>query len=462
MGGLFRRARRAHAIVFLCIVLAFGLAWPVRAEAPAFAGYPVISVFLNGAPVPAPVPAINLGGTAMIPLRAFAEALGLQVGWDGSRSAVTLSGPTGEGVRSLQEQLARLERRVQDLEVQAQRAREELTAQKAALERAQQTGVNVSAIFEGAKPSIVGLLVKTAAGRYAAGTGVVSWRAADGREAHITTNRHVLADYQEITAVLSDGRVLPGTFWVQDGDLDLAMIRIEGEALPAPLAVGKPAAVRVGDPVVAIGNPLGFRNSVSLGVLSGRGRFVDNTGYEYLQFDAAVSPGNSGGPLLDRDGRWIGVVTVKRSGAAVEGLSFAYTVDAIRTVIGINNRPDPSRSYLGGIFSESPAVSLGAVSTAGLTLILPDFNGPLVRAGLAQFDEIVAVNDQRMAALADLRQVVDTVLPYTRVMVKYRRGGREYEAPVVTGAVKHWETKPVLLQYQTFPDFRLEDWQGAF
>jgi len=114
-------------------------------------------------------------------------------------------------------------------------------------------------------------------------------------------------------------------------------------------------------------NPLGYTNSVSVGVLSGTGRSVGNGGYEMLQTDAPVNHGSNGGPMFDRKGIMIGMVTLKEVASSAEGLGFAISTAAIEQALDVDRR-DQMRNYLGEIVSEGLAVSLGAKSAAGLAI----------------------------------------------------------------------------------------------
>jgi 2-alkenal reductase len=162
----------------------------------------------------------------------------------------------------------------------------------------------------------------------------------------ILTNRHVVQDATELTVILNDGRQFPGTVYGIDTLTDLAIVTIDADDLPeAP--VGTSSGLEPGQLAIAIGNPLGYENTVTTGVVSGLGRQItasdaSQTSAEQLnnliQTDAAINPGNSGGPLLDRSGRLIGMNTaiISESGSSA-GIGGAIPVDLINRVVPQTN-----------------------------------------------------------------------------------------------------------------------------
>jgi S1-C subfamily serine protease len=157
---------------------------------------------------------------------------------------------------------------------------------------------------------------------------------------YILTNRHVVADSQSLVVELSDGEQFPATIVKQSDDQDLALIKIEAKGL-TPALIGDDASLQVGETVIAIGSPLGtFTETVTKGILSATGRTItvqdDATGRpvtltNLLQTDAAINPGNSGGPLLDANGRVVGINTAVSANA--EGLGFAIPISAAASLI---------------------------------------------------------------------------------------------------------------------------------
>src|SRR2546422_322175 len=149
------------------------------------------------------------------------------------------------------------------------------------------------------------------------------------REGHILTNQHVVHDAEKILVTFPDGRVLPGSVVGGDGDPDVGVIRVEGDGVK-PGESGAPDRLKVGQPVLAIGNPLGLSGgpTVTSGVVSSLRRSLDlgSGGLKVIQTDAAVNPGNSGGPLVDLEGKVVAINTVTIPYA--EGIGFAIPANA--------------------------------------------------------------------------------------------------------------------------------------
>ena len=359
-------------------------------------------------------------------------------------------------VQALEERVAQLEARLREAEATIDRLLQEVGAVTAAQ-------LPVNAVYNQVRPSVVGLLVQAADqwGRaaYRRGTGVVAFKDPGGSGVQVLTNRHVVEGATVILVLFDDGRVLEGQLWAYDVDLDWATVLVRGDNLPEPVRWGDSTKLSIGDPVVVIGNPLGYRNSVSVGIVSGLGRSISNSGYSFIQTDAAVNPGNSGGLLLNRNGEMVGLVTTKVADVEVEGLSFAISTEALLQALAINKRESQSRAYFGVVVAESLAATEGANADAGLTVVALDPIGPLASAGVRVGDEIVAINGQPVRTLADMRRLVDTLIPWQdRFTVTFRRGPRRIEGEEVVYGVAATQTKPV----RRFMSRDLYDWEGAF
>jgi len=205
----------------------------------------------------------------------------------------------------------------------------------------------VVAVVDAVGPSVVSIRTNVRAGRRSgagAGSGVVI--ASDG---YVLTNSHVVHGAHDLEVSLTDGRRFAATLTGDDPGTDLAVIRVEAPALPAA-RFGQSARLRVGQLVIAIGNPFGFESTVSAGVVSalGRslrsttGRLIDNI----IQTDVALNPGNSGGPLVDSRGRVVGINSAVF--AMAQGISFAVPIDTATWVVPqLLARGRVSRAYLG-------------------------------------------------------------------------------------------------------------------
>jgi len=157
-------------------------------------------------------------------------------------------------------------------------------------------------------------------------------------EGHIVTNYHVVENAEELSVTLADGRVFPATTVGVDPSNDLAVIRIEADTLPQPVALGDSDGLRVGQFVVAIGNPFGQVGTLTVGVISALGRIIESPDGRFIgeaiQTDAAINPGNSGGPLLDLRGRVIGVNSqIVSPSRASAGIGFAVPSNTVRRVV---------------------------------------------------------------------------------------------------------------------------------
>jgi len=246
----------------------------------------------------------------------------------------------------------------------------------------------------------------------------------------ILTNSHVVHGARHVEVTLQDGRHLPATMVGDDPDTDLAVIRVTANDLPAA-TLGDSARLRPGQIVIAIGNPLGFQATVTAGVLSalGRslrsrsGRLMDNI----LQTDAALNPGNSGGPLVDTRGEVVGVNTAVILPA--QGLCFAIPSNTARWVAGrLIQHGRIRRGYLGvaaqTVKLHRRSVAEHGLATAGGVLVLSVERGtPAAAAGLEDGDILVALGEQPLASVDDLHRVL-TEHPSGRPMplVLLRRG----------------------------------------
>ena len=157
-------------------------------------------------------------------------------------------------------------------------------------------------------------------------------------DGHIITNYHVVENAEELAVTLADERTFLGTIVGVDPSSDLAVVKIDGEDLPQPVLFGDSDALRVGEFVVAIGNPFGQAGTLTVGVISALGRTIESPDQRFIgeaiQTDAAINPGNSGGPLLDLDGRLIGVNSqIISPSRASAGIGFAIPVNTVRRVI---------------------------------------------------------------------------------------------------------------------------------
>jgi serine protease Do len=268
----------------------------------------------------------------------------------------------------------------------------------------------------------------------AAGTGFIF-----DKDGYIATNNHVVAEAGKVTVTMYDGRELPAKVVGTDPDTDLAVLKVDaGKPLPY-VEFADSDTVRVGDPVIAIGNPFGLGDSVTAGIVSaehrviGAGRFDD-----FMQIDAPINHGNSGGPTFDLEGKVIGVNTAINSptGGNV-GIGFAIPSNLAQQIVqDLRERGHVVRGWLGahvqGIDEDlAKSLDLGNHKGALVSQVTPD--SPAAAAGLEQGDVILAYNGEPIKELRDLTSKVADTNPGTSAEMKVWRDGKEMNVNVEIG-----------------------------
>lgn len=229
---------------------------------------------------------------------------------------------------------------------------------------------------------------------------------------YIVTNNHVIEDADEISVVLADDTVLDAIIVGRDEKVDVALLKVESETdLPA-LKWGDSNIARVGDWVVAIGNPFGLSGTVTAGIISARARDIRVGSYDdFIQTDAAINRGNSGGPLFNLDGQVIGINTAifSPSGGSV-GVGFAASSNLIRPVIDdLRRYGRPRRGWIGvqiQSVSEEIALSLGLDRARGALVSQIVEDGPAVAAGIEASDIILSFDGKPIDKMQELPRVV--------------------------------------------------------
>ena len=258
-------------------------------------------------------------------------------------------------------------------------------------------------------------------------------------EGYMVTNYHVVAEAAEIRIQLSDGRVTePETIGV-DRETDLALLKINLGTVPA-VPLGSSSALRIGDVVLAIGNPYGLSKTVTQGIVSATGRgLLDLATFEnFIQTDAAINAGNSGGALVNTRGELIGINTaVLAQDSGTEGIGFAIPIDLVRGVveqIKLNGRV--IRGWMGlspDDLTSSERQARGLDDNAGILLQSVHENGPAYRAGLQRGDVVLSMNGEPILSRRQALLLAAGTDPGDAVEIVAMRDGERFSVTVIAG-----------------------------
>ncbi|MDQ2105421.1 DegQ family serine endoprotease [Azospirillum isscasi] len=246
---------------------------------------------------------------------------------------------------------------------------------------------------------------------------------------HVVTNNHVIDGADEIKVTLQDGTELPATLVGRDAKTDIALLKVKSDTPLPALEWGDSDAARVGDWIMAVGNPFGLGGTVTSGIISARGRDIHSGPYDdYLQLDAAINRGNSGGPTFTMDGRVIGINTAIYSpnGGSV-GIGFAIPSNIAKQVVAqLKESGQVARGWLGVKIQEiSPEIaeSVGLSQPKGALVAEVTPDSPAAKAGVRQGDVILAYGGKPVNTLRDLtRRVADTKAGDSVDMTVVRKG----------------------------------------
>jgi len=257
----------------------------------------------------------------------------------------------------------------------------------------------------------------------------------------ILTNAHVVEGADEVRVKLADRREFKGKIIGLDKATDIAVVKIDAKGLTT-VKLGDPSKIRVGEWVVAIGSPFGFENTVTSGIVSGTSRSLPEGSYvPFIQTDAAVNPGNSGGPLFNMKGEVIGINSAiySRTGGYM-GLAFAIPIDVAKTVEEqLVKTGKVERGRLGiGIqeVSASLARSFGLDKPAGALVSTVEKGSPAEKAGIKPGDVILGFDGKPIETSSQLPPMVAQTKPGTRSQVEVWRGGRKQTLGVAVGELK--------------------------
>jgi serine protease Do len=256
---------------------------------------------------------------------------------------------------------------------------------------------------------------------------------------YIVTNHHVVDGAKSIEVALDDDRKLPAKLIGSDPETDIALIKIEATGLPT-IPLGNSSALRVAEPVMAIGNPFGLDHTVTVGIISGTGRVIGAGRYDdFLQTDAAINPGNSGGPLINTRGEAIGIATsiISSRGGGFQGVGFAIPIDLAKPIVQqLRSAGRVTRGWLGvSIQPLTPelAKSFGIAEPKGVLVASVADGSPAERAGVKPGDVIVRYDGKPVDSPRALPPLVANTAVGKTVELTVVRDGSTRALPVTVG-----------------------------
>jgi len=262
------------------------------------------------------------------------------------------------------------------------------------------------------------------------------------KDGYILTNTHVVGDVDKITVKLADGREYAAKRIGADSKTEVALIKIEGDDFPC-LSIGNPESLLVGEWVIAIGTPFGLKQTLTVGVVSAKGRSnIGITDYEdFIQTDAAINPGNSGGPLLNIDGEVVGMNTAiySQSGGYM-GIGFAVPIDMAMQVKGqLLTSGKVTRGYIGiimnpGELTEQMAKAFGRDEAGGVLVADIQKGGPADQAGIKSGDIIFEMNGKKVQDSTSFRMEVARIMPKEKANLSIFRDGKNENITVTVDA----------------------------
>ena len=302
----------------------------------------------------------------------------------------------------------------------------------------------VVAIAEKVTPSVVG--VKTFGTAYTywgqripnqelgSGSGIIY-----SEDGYIITNYHVIEDATSVMITLSDGTEYDARIIGSDASSDLAVLKVEAENLPEA-ELGDSSALQIGELVVAIGNPLGYENTVTDGIVSGLNRqltdYIDSA--TLIQTNATINSGNSGGALANSKGKVVGINSAKLVASNAEGMGFALSINEVRPIVEeIISKGHVSRPYLGVSINSQYQVDAETAERyeipMGIQIAEVAVHGPAERAGLQAGDIIYKVNDTLIQNFDDLSDIIDESKVGDKLRILANRNGEKVVADVILG-----------------------------
>ncbi|GGE52740.1 serine protease [Pullulanibacillus camelliae] len=282
------------------------------------------------------------------------------------------------------------------------------------------------------------------------GSGIIYKKS--GQYAYVVTNNHVVSGADKLEVQFDNNTKVTGKLLGEDSLYDLAVIRIPSDKVNKVASFGQSSALKRGEPVIAIGNPLGFSGSVTQGIVSSNNRMIERTvdtqggqvqyNAQVIQTDAAINPGNSGGALVNIQGQVVGINSLKIAETDTEGIGFAIPIDvAIPVINQLEKTGKVERPYMGiGLVDLSEVagniqqLNLPKTVTSGLVVSQISSNSPAGKAGLKEGDVIVAVNSQKIKDYVDFSTYLYTKLKVGQtVKIDYYRNGDKKTTSLTLG-----------------------------
>jgi serine protease Do len=271
--------------------------------------------------------------------------------------------------------------------------------------------------------------------RSVTGQGSGFFISADG---YAVTNNHVVDHAKTVEVITDDGKILSAKVVGTDSRTDLALIKVDGRS-DFPYVTLSDRAPRIGDWVVAVGNPFGLGGTVTAGIISARGRDIGSGPYDdYIQIDAPINKGNSGGPTFDMDGNVIGVNTAifSPTGGSV-GIGFDIPAVTVKSVVAqLKDKGTVNRGWIGTQIqplTTEIAESLGMKGSDGALVTEPQANGPAAKAGILSGDVITAVNGHAVKDARDLARQIGAMAPGAAAKLSVWRKGEEKSISLTLG-----------------------------
>ena len=266
------------------------------------------------------------------------------------------------------------------------------------------------------------------------------------KEGHILTNQHVVADVDEVRIRMADGQEVPARIIGADATTDIAVLKVSGVKV-TPLAFADSDKVRVGQRVIAVGNPFGFDETVTQGIISAKGRAMEDSVNDFFQTDAAINPGNSGGPLVDLHGEIIGInasiYAGNKGSGSWQGLGFAIPANtarrALESIIKTGRVP---HGYLGVLVPRpEQAARMGLPQIDGAYVVGITPGSPAEKAGIRKGDIVTSIAGRPVHGFSDLKALIAGIDAGSKAEIGLQRGNESakltveiLEAPAQTEA----------------------------